>query len=121
MKKYINASTNSNLLAIFWYKDGQFIGPEDTLKGDTVVQYGDYLQVDLDHYTVWGLYGDDKEYDYYPRGRILFNTKIHKFVVVCDPVICNDESIRSKLLDYYGLPYTTVFESDEHYQSGGSV
>lgn len=118
MKKYINASSNSNMLAVFWYVNGEFIGPEDTLRGDSVVAYGDNLQIDKDHFLEWDKYGDPLlEYDYYPRGRVLFNSKIHKFIVVADPKICNNASIREQLIDYYGLPISTIFETDEHYTS----
>ena len=117
MKKVIEASTNSKLLAVFWYIDGEFVGTEGTLKDG--ILYGDYLQLDDDHFEIWNRFNSDKniEYDYYPRGRIMFNTKLHKFVVVCDRKIMNNYKIRKLLLNYYGLPITTIFESDEHYQS----
>ena len=118
----ILASTNSKLLAIFWYADGKFIGPESTLNGEDVIQYGNYLQIDKDHFTEWDKYKQytnepREEYDYYPRGRILFNVKIHKFVVIGDKKIIDDPEVKDKLLSYYGLPVHTIFESDEHYQS----
>ena len=118
----ITASTNSKLLAIFWYADGKFIGPESTLNGKDVIQYGDYLQINKDHFIEWVTYKDytkapEEEYDYYPRGRILFNIKIHKFVVVCDSIIADNKELRDKLISYYGLPSHTIFEEDEHYQS----
>lgn len=117
MFKYIRSS-NSNLLSVFWYVNGEFIGPEDTLKGDSIVSYGDFLQVDKDHFTEWPTYGDSSvEYDYYPRGRVMFNSKIHKFVVVADPKIIDNPAIREKLREFYGLPVTTIFESDDHYTS----
>ena len=51
----------------------------------------------------------------------MFNPKIHKFVVVADAKITDNPRIRQKLLDYYGLPSTTIFDSDEHYQSEAEV
>lgn len=123
MKRVIESSTNSGILAVFWYVDGKFVGKEDIFDGDSVCQYGDYIQVDLDHFNIWPAYSPSKhiEYDYYPRGRVMFNAKIHKFVVVADPKIVNSRDIRDKLLDFYGLPNTTIFESDEHYQSEAEV
>lgn len=118
MKKYVRASSNSNILSVFWYVNGQFVGDEDVLNGDSTVQYGDYLQVDSDHFTSWDKYDKEGvEYDYYPRGRVMFNSKIHKFVVVADKKIVDDPEVREKLLDYYGLPRFTIFETDEHYTS----
>ena len=117
MKKVIEASINSKLLAVFWYIDGQFVGAEGTLKDG--ILYGDYLQLDDDHFEIWDKFNSDKsiEYDYYPRGRIMFNTKIHKFVVVGDCKIVNSYKVKKMLLQYYGLPESTIFEYDEHYQS----
>lgn len=121
MKKVITSSSNSKLLSVFWYIDGEFIGIDDTLNGNGVVTYGDNLQLDLDHFEIWDKIskeiGSDKEYDYYPRGRILFNTKRHKFLVIGDKKITEDPEVKSKLLEHYGLPSFTEFESDEHYQS----
>ena len=123
MKRIRAVSTNSNLLSVFWYVDGKFIGPEEPLDGNHVVSYGDYLQLDYDHFWIWSKYSNYNhidprlEYDYYPRGRTLFNIKIHKFIVIGDKKIVENPRIQDKLLQYYGLPSTTIFESDEHYQS----
>lgn len=129
MKKYVSGSSmleDDSLLAIFWYTGKGFVGPEDTLDSKRVVLYGDYLQIDKDHFNVWDRYKGytdrpDVEYDYFPRGRILFNTALHKFVVVTDEKICNDPRIKEALLEWYSLPATTIFRSDEHYQSEADV
>ena len=103
---------------MFWYIDGEFVGPEDTLKGDNVIDYGGILQLDFDHFDIWPKYGNmSLEYDHYPRGRVMFDVKIHKFRVVADAKIIDNSNIREQLLEHYGLPNTTIFESDEHYQS----
>lgn len=120
MKQAIQGATNSRILAVFWYIDGQFFGIEDTLKGDSVAQYGDYLQVDVDHFAEWpfirSVYNlPEVEYDYYPRGRVMFNSKIHKFVVVGSKEIVEDPKVQDEVKDYYGLPSTTIFQGDEHY------
>lgn len=122
MKKNIYGASNSRLLAVFWYIDGEFFGIEDTLQGDSVIQYGDYLQLDADHFAEWpflrSVYNlPEVDYTYYPRGRILFNIKIHKFIVVGSKEIVEDLQVQRKLLDYYGLPSSTIFEGDEHYDS----
>lgn len=121
--KKIEAKT---MLSVFWYIDGQFFGPEDYLDGDSVLQYGDYLQVDADHYAEWGklrsqLQLDNSiDYDYYPRGRVLFNSLLHKYVVVADPKIIEDDNIRQQLMDWYDLPTSkgaVIWKTDEHYTS----
>lgn len=120
MPKPIYGASNSKLLAVFWYIDGEFYGYEDTLRGDSVEQFGDYLQLDLDHFQEWPLIKNlydlpGKEYDEYPRGRILFNTKLHKFTVIGSAAIVKDADVQQKVKDYYGLPSSTIFEWDEHY------
>lgn len=129
MKKYVAGGIledEDSLLSVFWYTGKGFVGPEDTLDSPRVVLYGDYLQIDKDHFNVWNRYSrytdtPNVEYDYYPRGRVLFNTALHKFVVVTDPKIAEDPRIREELLDWYHLPATTMFRTDEHYQSEADV
>jgi hypothetical protein len=122
-KSAVTASSNSCFLAVFWYVNGDFIGQEDTLRGSSVQQFGDYSQIDADHFFIWDDYKNlnpsayDKDYDYFPRGRVIFDNRLHKFKVVADRKITDNPSIRSELLSHYGLPITTIFEFDEHYQS----
>lgn len=121
MKKVI-CSTNSSLLSVFWCIDGKFIGADGTLDGDNVMPYGDYLQVDTDHFIIWDKiakrFGYTQDYTYYPRGRVMFNTKLHKFVVIADKKISDDPTVQSALCDHYGLDKRAViFETDEHYSS----
>ena len=118
MKKII-ASTNSKLLSVFWYINGEFVGPEASLNSEEVVNYGVNLQLDRDHFFEWSKYSPapNIEYDDYPRGRVLFNTEIHKFIVIGDKKICNNNEVKEALLEYYGLPSTTIFKTDEHYTS----
>lgn len=123
-RKWMKTASNSNLLSIFWYIDGEFIGIDEELRGEMVEQFGDYLQIDDDHYNIWFdtivlVYPElsGYEYDDFPRGRIMFDTRLHKFKVVGDEKICNDPTVQEKVRKNYGLPITTVFDTDEHYQS----
>ena len=117
----IYASSNSNLLSVFWYINGDFYGVDDTLRGDLVATYGDFMQLDVDHFSIWddirkraGL-RSNVEYDEYPRGRILFNTKLHKFTVIGTASMTLNKDMQDKIRECYGLPSTTIFETDEHY------
>ena len=117
----IYAATNSNLLSVFWYINGEFYGVDDTLRGEYVGNFGDFLQLNVDHFQIWeDIRRDAKlpeyvEYDEYPRARIMFNTKIHKFVVIGTESLTLDKSMQDKIRQHYGLPITTIFETDEHY------
>jgi hypothetical protein len=116
-------AADSPQLAVFWYADGKFIGQQDVLNGGSVSYYGDYAQVDVGHYDVWERYRPhtsfpDCEYEYFPRGRVLFNAKLRNYKVIADRKIIDNPDVRLHLREWCGLPITTVFEWDEHYQSG---
>lgn len=111
-------ASNSKLLAVFWYIDGKFYGPCNTLDADEVELYGSHLDLPYDHFQIWPIYNPftyDYEYDDFPRGRVMFDTNIHKFKVFTSEELCNDEEFRLAIIREYGLPVTTIFESDEHY------
>lgn len=119
---YIQSATNSKLLSVFWYDGKSFYGPEGTLKDSNVEDYGGILQLPYDHFIIWPEYRSlmtdkDVEYDYFPRGRVMYDAKIRKFKVIADPQIIGSESRRRKLKSFYGLPSTTIFDTDVHYQS----
>ena len=120
MKIYAG-STNQNMLSLFWYIDGNFYGVDDYLKGDSVDQFGDFLQIDNDHFSIWpkirfqAALSRNTEYDEYPRARIMFNTKLHKFVVIGTASLTLDPEMQNKIIEHYGLPMSTIFETDEHY------
>lgn len=112
-------ASSSRLLAIWWLDGDRFIGPVEELDGPRAVQYGDYIQLDADHFEEWPRYAPPRlrglEYDVLPRGRVMFNAKIRKFVVVGPAGLVGEPGFQSAIRSEYGLPQTTVFESDEHY------
>lgn len=119
--KRVAAELNEPELAVFWYisEVGIFIGDRGNIsKG---VYFGDFCQLDCDHFDRWETWKKayhlpESEYDYYPRGRIMFNSKIHKYVVVCDLCISNSETIKRLLCYEYGLDKNkVVWVTDEHY------
>lgn len=111
-----------SVLSVFWFYKGKFYGDEDIMGGPKVMTYGDYAQLNADHWQTWDTYAKQMglnpmrvDYDRVPRGRILFHIPTHHFVVVCNSKIIDDEQSRNLLLDYYGLPLNTDFRKDEHY------
>lgn len=105
-------------LAVWWKFGDSFIGAVEPLDGPDVVQYGNTLQLAFDHFQIWDEFnplGFGAEYDELPRGRVMFRTDIHKFVVIGPRMLMEDDAFRSKVLMFFGLPATTVFEWDEHY------
>ena len=112
-------ASNSKLLAVWWLDGDRFFGPVEELSGPLAMQYGDFLQVAVDHYNAWPTYAPSRlrgeEYDILPRGRVMFNCKIHKFVVVGPSSLVSEPGFQAAIRAEYGLPITTIFESDEHY------
>ena len=119
MKRVIASSVPQ--VAVFWYipELNKFIGDQDDW--ENAVYFGDFGQVDSDHFDRWESYRKeyklpDVEYDYYPRGRVMFNSRIHKYVVVCDACIASDPELRNELCSAYNLPSEkVVWDTDEHY------
>lgn len=56
------------------------------------------------------------DYDYFPRGRIIYNPKSDEYVVYMDKCLDNEKS-KDLIIDEFNLPRDkTRFDSDEHYQ-----
>jgi hypothetical protein len=95
--------------------------------------YGDFLTHPRGHYEMWELWKEQGapisieksiaqaitgyEYEYFPRGRIVYNIKTSKFIIYADRRL-QQKSIIAKLVNKFGLPPDTfVVHSDIHYQS----
>lgn len=114
-------SLTEEYLSTFWYVDGDFIGDEAEISDTSkIVEYGDFIQVDRDHYSIWNKVKHshpstrNKEYDEIPRGRVLFNTKTQRFQVVTSPEMI--ENHKEEIIKWFNLPPNkTDFVEDEHY------
>ena len=111
-----------SVLSVFWLYKGKLYGEEDILDGPKVRAYGDYAQLDADHFVIWDKYAKKMginpwsvEYDRIPRGRILFHIPTHHYIVIGSKKIIDDLNNRKIVMDYYGLPLNTEFRGDEHY------
>lgn len=75
-------------LSCFWIIDGELYGNEVKLKDAT--PSGDYLVTEELHYLMWDSIKklntefEDKNYEYYPRGRVRFNIKIQQAEIIAD-------------------------------------
>ena len=107
------------MVSTFWYIDGAFYGDEIPWRdGD---QYGYFIQSPEDHINLWRDYQrivpefKKVDYTYYPRGRVMMNTKIKKYVVCCDKCLLTDE-IKKEIISHFNLPRdAVVWDTDEHY------
>lgn len=112
-----------SLLSVFWLYNNKLYGPEAILSDEHVVVYGDYAQLDEDHFAIWptvakkiGLNSRRVEYDQVPRARILFHVPTHHFIVIGCKAIVENEEAQELVRTYYGLPQNTEFRRDEHYR-----
>ena len=110
------------LLGTFWFNKGSFYGQQDVMDGTSTLTYGDYMQVNADHYEIWDKYSklmgvpSRLPYDSIPRGRVLFHIPTHRYIVVGSKAIVENEEVKDKCRKYFGLPMTTEFRWDEHYR-----
>lgn len=107
-----------NMLAVFWYLDGKFYGRCGERKQGVVDDSGRYLTLPYKHYEIWDRCRPSEcilEFYEAPRGVVIFDTLIHKFKVFTSSGLCDDERFRDQIKQQYGLPPTTLFKGDEHF------
>lgn len=112
------SARGENLLAVFWYIDGKFYGPDRDRKLGAPDNSGRFLILPYSHSEIWNEYrpaGCKLAYDKVPRGEIVFDTCIHKFKVFTSEELCNDEEFKARVIREYGLPVFSIFVADEHY------
>lgn len=120
MKKPI-VSSREPQLAVFWYipETNTFVGDRGDISEGTYS--GNFCELNYNHSERWAMWKGayrvpDVEYDHYPRGRIIFNSKTHKYVVACDPCIVDKEKFKRAVCHEYGLDRNkVVWEIDEDY------
>lgn len=79
------------------------------------LKYGDFLNYPESHFDIWNKYYYDKyykEFDYYPRGRVIYNIKEKIYYIYHDNCIKEDEL--NEIIDKYkDKDYKVLL--DEHY------
>jgi len=84
--------------------------------------FGDFAIHERDHYQYWaqlvrGGSVPNVEYEEYPRGRVAYNKKTAKFLLLADRCILGRKSLVSKILSRLHLPPNeTETGTDEHYR-----
>lgn len=110
-----------SVIAVFWYMKDSCYGDEATIDSKNAVAYGDYIQLNSDHFVIWDKYRKSMglpssiDYDRIPRGRILFHIPTHHYIVIGSKAIVQNEDAKHRILQWYGLPSNTEFRWDEHY------
>jgi hypothetical protein len=95
--------------------------------------YGEFLTHPRGHYEVWSQWQKmraapvarrlilqaitDHEYEFFPRGRIVYNTGTSSFILYADRSLQQEATI-ARIANEFGLPAGSfVVRSDEHYRS----
>lgn len=95
--------------------------------------YGDFLTHPRGHYEVWSRWQKtrsapaanrfivqsiaDHEYEFFPRGRIVYNTETGSFILYADRRLQQEATI-ARIASEFGLATGTyTIRSDEHYRS----
>ena len=100
------------MVNIFFYVNGKFLVSE--CENEKSEKYGDFLNYPRSHMEVW----DEKYYnkyhvdfDYFPRGRVVYNVKEKCYYIYCDKCI---EDLSEILEQYKNEKYKIL--RDFHYQ-----
>ncbi len=107
-------------VGIFWLVAGARV--IDSTRLSQAENYGDFKVHAGDHDTVWerfqraGTVPADMEYEESPRGRVVYNSKTHRFTLLADTCILNQKKVVRTIIAELHLPATTRMGTDDHYR-----
>lgn len=100
------------MVSLFFYVNGKFLLHK--CDNDRTEKYGDFLNYPKSHMDIWEEFYYRKyqvDFDYFPRGRVVFNVKENCYYIYHDKCIDNLTDI---LKDYKYEKYKIC--TDYHYQ-----
>jgi hypothetical protein len=108
-------------VGIFWLVDGKLVIDSTSLA--EAEPYGDNLTHPRGHLKVWeqwrmgGKVPGESEYEEFPRGRVMYNTKTQRFTLLADRCILRDKGVVSRIMSELHLPgKQTDKGTDAHYR-----
>lgn len=123
-------------VGIFWgipEPDGSWTILVDVTSLAEAEPYGDFLTHPRGHYEVWSRWQEtrtasvanrfilqtvaDHEYEFFPRGRIVYNTGTGSFILYADRRLQQEATIARIASEFGFAAGTFVVRSDEHYRS----
>lgn len=119
-----NRVLNESKVGAFFIVNGDILSNEvDVRDGES---YGDFVNYSS-HWDLWRAaqryYPALKniEYDTFPRGRVVYNSKTRKYIIYIDPKLNNEIDI-DLIADRFDLRAGSyvIDDSDEHYQSSSN-
>jgi hypothetical protein len=120
MKQTTTASKPEARVGIFWIVDGELL-IDSTLLSEAE-EYDDFRIHPRDHISVWETFQQnhtvpaDIEYEEFPRGRVIYNTKTQRFRFLADKCILREKSVVRKIMLALHLPRNTQLDEDSHYR-----
>jgi len=103
----------SKPVGIFFFVNGRYLFHGCGL--DSAERYGKFLIYPAGHFDVWEKYHSRRyrvDYDYYPRGRVAYDTEAKIYRILTD---CCTASTLDRLVALYDGESCTV-DFDEHYK-----
>lgn len=119
-----NRVLNESKVGAFFIVNGDILSNEvDVRDGES---YGDFVNYSS-HWDLWRAAQKyypvlrKIEYDTFPRGRVVYNSKIKKYIIYIDPKLNNEIDI-DLIADRFNLRVGSyiIDDSDEHYQSSSN-
>lgn len=111
------------LVGIFWYHNKKVYG--DFFELAAADPYGNVLGPHSNHVDFWHQVQKQfpelgcEEYEYVPRGRVLFDLAVGQFVLISSKVIVGSKTAVKALRRRYNIPakHELVLKTDQHYES----
>ena len=107
-------------VCIFWLVGGAPVIDSTALS--QAEEYGDFKVHAGDHYSVWdrfqraGTVPADMEYEEAPRGRVVYNVKTSRFILLADTCILKEGKVVQRIISELHLPTNTRTSTDDHYR-----
>ena len=109
-------------IGIFWYYKNKVIGKTYNLS--EAEKYGDFLSPVLGHYDYWKEIQKEvselyyEEYEYIPRGRIVYDTKNEHFVLLSSKKMIKNKTALKAIKVFFSITEDTklITRSDLHYE-----
>lgn len=107
-------------VGIFWYTKHKLLLDSIPLaNADSCGGYKNYPQGHIDRWKLWqemGTVSNDVEYEVWPRGRVIFDIKADKFMLLADTCILRRPKIIKEIITALELPNNTKLITDLHYR-----
>ena len=119
-KRKISTRTTEPRVGIFWLVDGKTLIDSTSLS--EAEPYGDHLTHPRGHIDVWeqwrlsGKVPAESEYEEFPRGRVMYNAKTRRFMLLADRCILRDKNVVRRIMSELKLPRNTATDTDSHYR-----